>query len=142
MNGLVALIAGLLFGFGLNLAHMTDPEVVLGFLDVAGQWNPQLMFVLAGALGTALIGFRLVGRQQQSWFGGTFQLPTRKDIDARLVGGAGLFGIGWGLVGYCPGPGLAALTHGAADPVWFMVGMAAGMLGYGLRGHFNAGVSP
>lgn len=142
MNGLVALIAGLLFGFGLNLAHMTDPEVVLGFLDVAGQWNPQLMFVLASALGTALAGFRLVGRQRQSWFGGTFQLPTRRDIDARLVGGAGLFGIGWGLVGYCPGPGIAALTHGAADPAWFMGGMAAGMLGYGLRGHFNAGVSP
>lgn len=142
MNGVVALVAGLLFGFGLNLAHMTDPEVVLGFLDVAGQWNPQLLFVLGGALGTALVGFRLAGRQRRSWFGGTFQLPTRRDIDARLVGGAALFGIGWGLVGYCPGPGIAALTHGAADPAWFMVGMAAGMLGYGLRTHFNAGVSP
>ena len=132
MNGLVALVAGLLFGVGLNLAHMTDPEVVIGFLDVAGQWNPQLMFVLAGALGTALIGFRVVGIQGQSWFGGERVVPTRRDLDARLILGSALFGIGWGLVGYCPGPGIAALTHGAADPVWFMLGMGGGMLAYGL----------
>lgn len=131
MNGVIALLAGLLFGFGLNLAHMTDPEVVLGFLDVAGQWNPQLVFVLAGALVTATIGFRLVGARDRSWFGGRLQLPTRRDIDARLVGGAALFGAGWGLVGYCPGPGIAALTHLAADPAWFMLGMAGGMLLYG-----------
>ncbi len=140
MNGVIALIAGLLFGIGLNLAHMTDPEVVIGFLDVAGQWNPQLVFVLAGALVTAFIGFRLTGQSGQSWFGGALQLPTQRDIDAPLVCGAALFGIGWGLAGYCPGPGIAALTHGAADPAWFMLGMAAGMLGYGLRGHLNAGV--
>jgi uncharacterized protein len=142
MNGVIALIAGLLFGVGLNLAHMTDPEVVIGFLDVAGQWNPQLVFVLGGALGTALIGFRVVGMEGQSWFGGARMMPTKKDIDAQLVGGAGLFGIGWGLVGYCPGPGIAALTHGAVDPAWFMLGMVAGMIGYGLRTHLNAGVSP
>ena len=140
MNGVIALVAGLLFGIGLNLAHMTDPEVVIGFLDVAGQWNPQLVFVLAGALVTAFIGFRVTGQSSQSWFGGALQLPTRRDIDAPLLGGAALFGVGWGLAGYCPGPGIAALTHGAADPAWFMLGMAAGMIGYGLRAHLNAGI--
>lgn len=132
MNWLIATIAGLLFGVGLNLSRMTDPERVLGFLDVAGLWDPTLVFVLAGALVTATIGFRLLARGQRSWFGGTFRLPTRRDIDAPLVAGAALFGVGWGIVGYCPGPGLAALSHGATDPAWFVLGMAGGMLAYGL----------
>jgi len=132
MRAVVGLAAGLLFGYGLNLARMTDPEVVLGFLDVAGSWNPQLLFVLAGALATTLVGYRLVGYQGRSWFAGALQLPSRRDIDLRLISGAALFGIGWGVVGYCPGPGLAALTHGAADPAWFMLGLAGGMLTYHL----------
>ena len=130
MNALVALLAGLLFGFGLDLARMTDPERVIGFLDVAGAWDPTLVFVMAGAVVTATIGFRLVGRQRGSWFGGPLRLPTRGDIDRPLVIGAGLFGAGWGLAGYCPGPGLAALVQGAADPAWFVVGMIAGMLAF------------
>lgn len=130
MSLLVAALAGVLFGFGLDMARMTDPERVLGFLDVAGRWDPTLAFVMAGAVLVAGAGFRLVARRPASWFGGPLQLPTRRDIDARLVGGAALFGAGWGLAGYCPGPGLAALVQGAADPAWFVLGMAAGMLAF------------
>lgn len=142
MNGVVALVAGVLFGVGLNLAHMTDPEVVLGFLDVTGAWNPQLLFVLVGALVTAFIGFRVVGTDGASWFGDLRRPPSKRDIDAPLLGGAALFGMGWGLAGYCPGPGVAALAHGAADPAWFVLGLLAGMSGYGLRRHFSAGLAP
>lgn len=127
MNGLVALMAGVLFGFGLDLARMTDPGRVLGFLDIAGTWDPTLVFVLAGAVVTATIGFRLTGRGD-SWFGGPIRLPQRGDIDRPLLLGAVLFGAGWGLAGYCPGPGLAALVQGAADPAWFVVGLALGMI--------------
>ena len=130
MNALVALLAGLLFGFGLDLARMTDPERVIGFLDVAGAWDPTLAFVMAGAVVTATIGFRLARRQRGSWFGGPLQLPTRSDIDWRLAIGASLFGAGWALAGYCPGPGLAALVQGATDPAWFVVGMVVGMLAF------------
>lgn len=129
MNGLIALVAGVLFGFGLDLARMTDPERVLGFLDIAGRWDPTLVFVLAGAVVTATIGFRLIGRGE-SWFGGPMRLPQRSDIDRPLVLGAALFGAGWGLAGYCPGPGLAALVQGAADPAWFVVGLVAGMAAF------------
>jgi uncharacterized membrane protein YedE/YeeE len=127
MNGVIALLAGVLFGFGLDLARMTDPERVIGFLDVAGTWDPTLVFVLAGAVVTATIGFRLVGGRT-SWFGGALRLPQRRDIDRPLVAGAALFGAGWGMAGYCPGPGLAALVQGAADPLWFVVGLVLGMI--------------
>ncbi len=130
MNALIAVVAGLLFGFGLDLARMTDPQRVLGFLDVAGTWDPTLVFVLAGAVVTATIGFRLAGLQGRSWFGGPLRLPTRQDIDGRLIGGAALFGAGWGLAGYCPGSGLGALVQGAADPAWFVLGLIAGMFAF------------
>lgn len=130
MNGLIALAAGLLFGFGLDLARMTDPQRVLGFLDVAGNWDPTLVFVLAGAVVTATLGFRLFGRRSASWFGGPLRLPNRRDIDRPLVLGAVLFGAGWGLAGYCPGPGLAAMVQLAADPLWFVLGLVAGMVAY------------
>lgn len=131
MNGVIALAAGLLFGFGLDLARMTDPARVLGFLDVAGAWDPTLVFVLAGAVITATLGFRLFGRGQASRFGGPLRLPTRRDIDRPLVLGAALFGAGWGLAGYCPGPGLAAMVQVATDPAWFVLGLVVGMLAYG-----------
>ncbi len=131
MNGLIALAAGLLFGFGLDLARMTDPQRVLGFLDVAGAWDPTLVFVLAGAVATATLGFRLFGGGPASWFGGPLRLPTRRDIDRPLILGAVLFGAGWGLAGYCPGPGLAAMVQLSADPVWFVLGLVVGMLAYG-----------
>lgn len=105
---LAALLSGVLFGLGLAISGMTDPAVVLGFLDLFGDFNPALMFVLGGAVGTTLLAFRLVLRRPAPLLEDRFQLPTRKDIDARLVIGAGLFGIGWGLAGYCPGPALVS----------------------------------
>jgi uncharacterized membrane protein YedE/YeeE len=105
---LAALLSGVLFGLGLAISGMTDPAVVLGFLDLFGDFNPALMFVLGGAVGTTLLAFRLVLRRPAPLLEDKFQLPTRKDIDARLVIGAGLFGIGWGLAGYCPGPALVS----------------------------------
>lgn len=105
---LAALLSGVLFGLGLAISGMTDPAVVLGFLDLFGDFNPALMFVLGGAVGTTMLAFRLVLRRPAPLLEDRFQLPTRKDIDARLVIGAGLFGIGWGLAGYCPGPALVS----------------------------------
>lgn len=101
--------AGLLFGLGLAVSGMTDPARVLGFLDVAGAWDPTLMFVLGGAVMTTFIGYRLVFRRSAPVLGGVFQLPTKKELDAKLLGGAALFGIGWGLSGYCPGPAIASI---------------------------------
>ena len=101
--------AGLLFGLGLAISGMTDPARVLGFLDVAGAWDPTLMFVLGGAVVTTFIGFRLVFKRSAPLLGGGFQLPTKQELDGRLLGGAALFGIGWGLSGYCPGPAIASI---------------------------------
>ena len=103
-----ALLSGVLFGLGLAISGMTDPNVVIGFLDLFGDFNLALMFVLGGAVGTTLIAFRFVLRRPSPLLASDFQLPTRKDIDARLLIGAGLFGIGWGLAGYCPGPALVS----------------------------------
>lgn len=105
---LAALLSGVLFGLGLAISGMTDPNVVISFLDLFGDFNPALMFVLGGAVGTTLIAFRFVLRRPSPLLASDFQLPTRKDIDARLLIGAGLFGIGWGLAGYCPGPALVS----------------------------------
>lgn len=105
---LAALLSGVLFGLGLAISGMTDPNVVIGFLDLFGDFNPALMFVLGGAVGTTLVAFRFVLRRPSPVLADGFQLPTRKDIDARLLIGAGLFGIGWGLAGYCPGPALVS----------------------------------
>ena len=101
--------AGLLFGLGLAISGMTDPARVLGFLDVAGAWDPTLMFVLGGAVVTTFIGFRLVFKRSAPLLGGGFQLPTKQELDGKLLGGAALFGIGWGLSGYCPGPAIASI---------------------------------
>jgi uncharacterized membrane protein YedE/YeeE len=116
-----ALLAGLLFGLGLSLAGMTDPAVVLGFLDVAGAWNPRLLFVMAGAVITTAIGYRWVWRGSRPWFGDAFHVPGASRIDHRLVFGALLFGLGWGIAGYCPGPALASLSIGQAA-VFVLVG--------------------
>lgn len=101
--------AGLLFGVGLALSGMTDPARVLGFLDVAGAWDPTLMFVLGGAVVTTFIGYKVVFKRSAPLLGGVFQLPTKQELDARLLSGAALFGIGWGLSGYCPGPAIASI---------------------------------
>ncbi len=102
-------IAGLLFGLGLAISGMTDPARVLGFLDIAGAWDPTLMFVLGAAVGATFVGYRLVFARGTPLFSAKFQLPTKQELDAKLLGGAALFGVGWGLSGYCPGPAIASM---------------------------------
>lgn len=122
----IALAAGLLFGLGLSLGGMTQPAVVLGFLDIFGAWDPRLVFVMAGAVLTTAIGYRLVLRRPRPLLAEQFQLPTSRHVDARLIGGAALFGIGWGIAGYCPGPALASLGAGAPALLVLVACMIAG----------------
>ena len=122
----IALIAGLMFGLGLSLGGMTQPGVVLGFLDLFGAWNPRLMFVMAAAVLTTAIGYRLVFRRGRPLFESDFQLPLAKRFDARLIAGSALFGMGWGIAGYCPGPALASLGGGAPSLLVLVATMVAG----------------
>jgi uncharacterized membrane protein YedE/YeeE len=135
MQVLVAGVAGLLFGVGLALSGMTNPAKVLAFLDVAGAWDPTLAFVMGGALAVATPGFALARRRARPWLAPAFAIPERRDVDASLLGGAALFGIGWGLVGLCPGPALADLSRGAWEVLLFATALAAGMLLFRLRHH-------
>jgi uncharacterized protein len=129
---LIALVAGLLFGAGLAVSGMHDPAKVLGFLDIAaiasGGWDPSLAFVMAGGLAVTLPAFWYGRRRKAPLAAPSFQAPTATAIDKRLMLGALLFGLGWGLVGYCPGPALAALAFGAAGTVLFVLAMIAGMI--------------
>lgn len=127
-QNLMALVCGVLFGCGLGLSQMVDRDRVLGFLDVAGVWDPTLLFVLGGAVGVTMISFRLILRLPHPGLADRFDLPTAKDIDISLVAGAAIFGIGWGIAGYCPGPGIAALILGSLNPVLFLLGAIAGSL--------------
>ena len=121
-----AFLAGAVFGIGLVVGRMSDPNIVLGFLDVAGDFDPSLLFVMAGAVGTTLIAFRFVLRRERPLFDGDFHLPTTKVVDARLVGGAALFGVGWGLSGYCPGPLLVGVAGGSTTALLFLPAMLVG----------------
>ena len=125
---IVALAAGLLFGLGLTVSQMINPAKVVAFLDVAGDWDPSLAFVILGAISIAAIGFAFGKRQQAPVCAPEFVGPTNKAIDGRLVLGAVLFGTGWGLVGYCPGPALASLTFGGMSTAVFLVSMLIGMV--------------
>ena len=125
---LTALGAGALFAVGLAISGMTLPSKVTGFLDVAGAWDASLAFVMVGAIAVHFVAQRLVRKRSAPLFDTKFHLPTRKDIDGRLVAGAALFGIGWGLGGYCPGPGLVSAASGAPAAIVFVVGMTIGML--------------
>ena len=118
---------GLLFGLGLILAGMTDPSKVLGFLDLAGLWDPSLAFVMGGAILVSLGAFTLAKKRTTSFLGGAMQLPTSRDIDKRLVTGSLLFGAGWGLAGFCPGPALVSVGTGNPKAVVFVLAMLAGM---------------
>ena len=126
LKTLMGYIAGLVVGLGLAVSGMTDPARVLGFLDIAGAWDPTLMFVLGGAVVTNFIGYRLVLRRPNPVFGERFQLPTRNDLDGRLIGGAALFGIGWGLSGYCPGPAFASIGGLTLPLLAMLVAMVVG----------------
>ncbi len=123
-----ALGAGLLFGVGLTVSGMINPAKVLNFLDVLGRWDPSLLLVMAGAVGVTFIGFQIVLRRAAPLMAKKFQVPTRTDIDKRLLSGALLFGLGWGLVGFCPGPALTALIIAGEPAVLFVLAMAVGML--------------
>lgn len=131
-TSLVALIAGLLFGLGLAVSGMFDPAKVLGFLDIAaiasGGWDPSLAFVMAGGLAVTLPAFQIARRWRQPVAAAEFQTPRAQGLDVRLLLGALLFGIGWGLVGYCPGPALAALAFAVPGTIVFVLAMVAGML--------------
>ena len=126
MRTLMGYIAGLLFGLGLAVSGMTDPARVLGFLDIFGDWDPTLMFVLGGAVVTNFVGYRLAMRRPNPLFASAFQLPTRRDLDGRLIGGAALFGIGWGLSGYCPGPAFASVVGITAPLAAMLAAMVVG----------------
>ena len=121
MSFLVNLALGLLFGIGLVISGMSDPAKVLNFLDFSGTWDPSLAFVMGGAVVVAFVGFRLVFRRDVPIIGGTFQLPTKNGIDRRILVGPAVFGIGWGLGGFCPGPALTALGLGAPGTLAFFL---------------------
>ncbi len=127
MNSLIALLAGALFGAGLVISGMTDRLKVQGFLDLAGNWDPTLAFVMSGGLLVTLPGFWLIRRRVKPVLESRFHLPTRRDIDARLLIGAACFGIGWGIAGFCPGPALATLVRFDAAALIFVLAMLAGM---------------
>jgi uncharacterized membrane protein YedE/YeeE len=122
-----ALIAGLMFGFGLALSQMIDPLKVIGFLDVAGNWDPSLAFVMGGALAVTIPGFLISKKMGKSFSGEALSWPKKSDIDRPLVVGAVLFGLGWGLVGYCPGPALLTPIFNPAEALWFVIPMLVGL---------------
>lgn len=128
MKLLTALAAGLLFGLGLIVSGMTDPSKVLGFLDLAGRWDPSLALVMGGALLVGSVAFPFAARRPQTLLGEAPRLPTATRIDRRLVLGSLAFGVGWGLAGYCPGPALASIARGGTQPLVFFAAMLGGML--------------
>jgi uncharacterized membrane protein YedE/YeeE len=128
LNILTSLVVGLLFGVGLTLSDMIDPARVLGFLDLAGNWDPTLAVVMAGALVAAAPGFLVTRKWSSPILTGRFFLPTRTDVDFSLVAGAVLFGVGWGVAGFCPGPAIAVLGFGRLDVAVFVAAMIWGML--------------
>ena len=126
---LAALLSGLLFGAGLAVSGMVNPAKVLNFLDLAGTFDATLLLVLGGAVITTFIGYRLVLGRHRPLFAERYELPSRTDIDARLLAGAAIFGVGWGLAGFCPGPAIAAVVSLRLEPFVFIAAMAAGMYG-------------
>jgi uncharacterized membrane protein YedE/YeeE len=128
MKNLVGLIAGLIFGLGLIISGMADPAKVQNFLDIFGTWDPSLAFVMGGAIAITMPGFWLVTRRSKPFFHHAFHMPTSRDLDARLLSGAAVFGVGWGLGGFCPGPALTALPVGASGTLIFVPMMLIGML--------------
>jgi len=127
MQIFMALMVGLLFGIGLIVSGMTDPAKVIGFLDLAGNWDPSLGFVMGGAILVGILAFGVARKRERSLLGAPMRLPTATVIDRRLVLGSLAFGAGWGLAGYCPGPALASLATGGEKPLVFTLAMLAGM---------------
>ncbi len=130
MSIAAAFLAGLVFGIGLLLSGMSDPGKVIGFLDVAGSWDPSLAFVMGGAVLVGLAAFAFARKRARTFFGAALHLPTSRDIDAPLVAGSIVFGIGWGLAGFCPGPALVSFGAGFDKAAIFVAAMLGGMLVY------------
>ena len=134
MRLLSSFAVGLVFGLGIALSGMINPAKVLNFFDVAGAWDPSLAFVMGGALVTTFLGYRIVLRRSAPLIEPRFQIPTSRDIDARLVGGSALFGIGWGIAGFCPGAAVPALGTGRWEVALFVAALLAGLwIGRALR---------
>ncbi len=127
MSTITALLAGLVFGLGLIVSGMADPAKVLGFLDLAGVWDPSLALVMGGAIGVGLVAFAVAGKRKLSLLGAEMKLPTARRIDRRLLAGSVLFGIGWGMAGFCPGPAVVALGMAEIKALVFVTAMLCGM---------------
>jgi uncharacterized membrane protein YedE/YeeE len=130
MSALAAFAAGLVFGLGLIVSGMADPSKVIGFLDLAGHWDPSLAFVMAGAISVGVVAYHFAQGRAAPFLGGPMRLPTAREIDRRLVLGSTVFGVGWGLAGYCPGPALVSLGSGQGKAAVFTLAMVAGMAIY------------
>jgi uncharacterized protein len=128
MRRLTAVLIGLLFGVGILISGMGNPAKILNFFDVAGAWDPSLAFVMAGAVGVTSIGYRLAFQRGAPLFADAFNLPSSQLIDARLIGGSALFGLGWGLSGFCPGGAVPMLASGNAGPTVFVTGLLVGLI--------------
>ena len=133
-------LTGLVFGSGNSLSGMIDPAKVLNFFDIAGHWDPSLAFVMAGALAVSFIGYRLVWQRSASILGGSFQLPTTTEIDRNLILGAALFGVGWGIAGFCPGAAIPAIATGRWEVLLFIACVVAGFSLRRFAGNANWGV--
>lgn len=142
MQILMAFATGLVFGLGLILSGMTDPSKVIGFLDLAGNWDPSLAFVMGGAILVSSVAFYFAKGRSRTWLGDVMRLPTASRIDRRLVLGGLVFGAGWGLAGYCPGPAIASLSQGGIKPMIFVLAMLAGMGIYEIQSRWFASRLP
>lgn len=129
-GNLSALLVGFIFALGLGISGMTQPERVISFLDIFGNWNPSLIFVMGGALAIHIVSFRFIMQRRSPLFAPYFHVPKRRDIDSKLIFGAMLFGIGWGLVGYCPAPAITALAGFSSSSFVFVASMMSGMVLY------------
>ena len=125
-KNIAALVSGLLFGLGLAVSQMVNPAKVIGFLDVAGRWDPSLAFVMFAAIGVAFVFFRIILKSPAPKFDPLFKVPDIKAIDRNLIVGSGIFGMGWGLVGFCPGPAISSLAYGRIEPMIFLAAMFIG----------------
>ncbi len=132
MKNVLALISGLVFGFGLILSGMANPAKVIGFLDIAGSWDPSLAFVMGGAIAIGFFAFKYAETRNTTFLGEELNLPRNNTIDKRLIGGSLVFGAGWGLGGFCPGPGLVSLGMGYSGGIIFALSMVVGMLAFEL----------
>lgn len=133
MYAFITFLTGLLFGLGLAVSEMTNPAVVLGFLDIFGDWNPSLIAVMGGAISVGMLGYWIKNKRFSPMIAKEWQVPNLKHIDSKLIVGAGMFGIGWGLSGYCPGPGLTALTNNPMEGIYFVVSLIAGSALYQIQ---------